>query len=95
MIIASASLYALNMNAFVHAGNLTPGGFSGLSLLIVRLLQGKNISVPYGFIYILFNIPCTVLVYKHVGKRFTFLSLLDVILVSILVEFIPDRKSVV
>ncbi len=81
---------AININSFVAAGALVPGGFSGLSLLIVRLADSAfNIKLNYSLIYILFNIPCTILVFNTVGRKFTYVSLVDVIATSLFVQLIP------
>lgn len=90
IVCLSATIYAFNLNAFVHAGNLVPGGFAGLSVLLVRIFDTYlHLNVKYGVLYLMFNIPITFLVYNTVGKRFTLLSILDVALVSVLVEIIP------
>ncbi len=90
LIIVSATIYSLNMKSFVNAGNLVPGGFSGLSVLISRsAAQFFNLKISYGLLYALFNVPCAILVYKTVGKRFTYLSVLDFMLVSLFTDLFP------
>ena len=34
MLLAGSVIFAVNMNTFIAAGDLVPGGFSGLSILI-------------------------------------------------------------
>jgi len=87
---AAALLTALNVNSFVNSGGLVPGGFSGISLNIVRIAAKYfNTEVSYSILYALFNIPCALLVFRYVSKRFTMMSLVYVGLVSLGTHFIP------
>ena len=50
-IVAASLIMAVNINTFVHAGGLYPGGFNGLTLLLQKI--GKeflNISLPFSVI---------------------------------------------
>ena len=38
LICIAAVLFAANVKTFVHAGNLLPGGFTGLTLLIQQIM---------------------------------------------------------
>ena len=90
LAVAAALVAALNLNSFVHFGNLVPGGFSGLSVLLVRVFgEFYNVKLSYGVLYLLLNIPCVILVWKHVGKKFTIISLIDVVLTSLFTNLIP------
>ena len=67
-----------------------PGGISGLSVLLIRLADREfNVTLNYGVLYALFNVPCALLVIRTIGKRFTFLSLLDVFLISLFTNIFP------
>ena len=37
LVVLASLLMAVNLNTFVHAGGLYPGGFTGLSLLILEI----------------------------------------------------------
>ncbi len=88
--LAAAFVAAVNLNMFVHIGNLVPGGFSGLSVLLVRVFGDfYNIRLNYSVLYLLFNIPGLLLVFRHVGKKFTLISLIDVVFTSLLVQVLP------
>ena len=79
--ILGAAIAAANINTFVYSGNLVPGGFSGLSLLIVRVCAKYfSLDVNYSLLYLLFNIPSALLVFKCVSKRFTLISLVTAML---------------
>ena len=91
MVTFSALVYAIAMKAFVEAGNLYPGGFSGLSRLISQVLnQYFGITIGFGFIYCLLNALPTFLVFKYVGRRFTLFSIIQFVLVSFFVEVLPS-----
>lgn len=93
MIIASALISALSLKVFISAGGLFPGGFSGLAVLLSRLIfRETGIDIPFGLLYVSFNILPTILVYKYVGKWFTRYSVLQYALVSILVAVIPEME---
>ncbi len=90
LALLAAVITAINLNSFVNAGNLVPGGFSGLSLLIIRAADKFfGLTLNYSVLYMLFNIPPTILVFKCISKRFTLISLIYVGAVSLTVQFIP------
>ncbi|MBR5048190.1 MAG: YitT family protein [Erysipelotrichaceae bacterium] len=89
--VCAALLAAVNIRTFVNAGNLVPGGFSGISLILVRVGQKYlNINLNYSILYLLFNIPGTLLVFNAISRRFTLVSLVDVVMSSFFVAVIPD-----
>lgn len=93
MVSFGAFLSACAINMFVHNANLVPSGFSGLSLLISRVLnQFLGINIPFSYIYYLLNLPATILVYKYVGKKFTRYSILNIVLFGIFTQLIPNIK---
>ena len=90
-VIASAVLYTLTLKLFINAGDLLPGGFSGISLLISRVTDRYfGIYIPFSLLYILFNIIPTILVFKYVGKRFAIFSVIQYVLVAVLSLIIPE-----
>lgn len=90
VVTISALIYSFGYKVFVVNGNLYPGGFSGLSTLIVRLLDKyADIQVSFGLLYLLLNLGPTFLVFKHVGKRFAAYSILHYALVSLFSVLIP------
>ena len=91
LALIGAVIAAININSFVNSGNLVPGGFSGMSLIIVRVASKYfNITLNYSILYFIFNIPAALLVFRHVSKRFTLLSILYIATVSTMVEIIPS-----
>lgn len=93
LVTLSALLGAMSIKIFIENGNLFPGGFAGISVLIQRLtLRYFDITIPFGVLYLLLNVYPTILVYHFVGKWFTRYSVLQIALVSLFVEIIPVIK---
>ncbi|HPX32540.1 MAG TPA: YitT family protein [Erysipelotrichaceae bacterium] len=90
LALLSAIVGAINLNSFVHCGNITPGGFSGMALLLTRVFDKYfNMELSYSILYLIFNLPAVILVIKYVGKQFTLVSLVGIVLISIFVEIFP------
>ena len=90
-VVLSALVYSVSMKIFVESGGLFPGGFAGCATLISRLLERyAGLSAPFGVIYLLLNVGPTVLVFRHVGKRFTIFSILQYTLTSIFTAVLPS-----
>lgn len=90
LVAIAALLMAANIKSFVRAGNLIPGGFTGLSLLIQRTCEMfLHISIPYSFINMTLNIVPAVIGFKMIGKKFTVFTILMIFLNSFLVDIIP------
>ena len=54
LVVMSALLGAMAIKIFIENGNLFPGGFAGISVLIQRLtLRYFDISIPFGVLYLL------------------------------------------
>ena len=90
LIILGAVLMAFNINTFVHAGGLIPGGFTGMTLLIQEIcLRYGNIRIPFSVVlYILNAVPAAVC-FKFIGKKFSLYSCLMVAISGILTDFMP------
>ncbi|HPW53134.1 MAG TPA: YitT family protein [Erysipelotrichaceae bacterium] len=93
LAVLSAAIAALNLNSFIHYGNITPGGFSGMAVVLVRAFEKYwDIHLSYSILYILFNLPAVILVIRYVGKQFTLVSLVGVVLSSVFVGIFPYYK---
>ena len=77
MIALSSLIVAINLKSFVAAGDLFPGGFTGITRLIQR-----------GALEVAGAIPAAIS-FKLVGKRFTLYSCLTIVLTSIFTDLIP------
>lgn len=92
-VLFAALLMALDIRIFVDAGNLFPGGVTGLAVLLQRVfLKYAGLSIPYALINILLNAFPVYVGFRFIGKKFTALSLLMIAVNSVLVDVIPDYQ---
>lgn len=95
LLLTGSIIFALNMNTFIAAGDLVPGGFSGLSILIQDLCAKYfHITIPFSVLNIGFNLLPAIMAFRLVGKRFTVLSCLSIFLSSVLVDLLPVYEIV-
>ena len=90
IIAVSAFLIALNINSFIRAGDLIPGGFMGVVLLLQQIGDLYfGIRIPFAPIfYTLCAVP-VILGFLFIGKNFTVYSLIAIILIGSFVDIIP------
>ncbi|MDR2618195.1 MAG: YitT family protein [Treponema sp.] len=90
LILAGSVVMAFNINTFVHAGGLIPGGFTGLTLLIQEIcLRYGNFHVPFSAIYYALNAAPAVICFRFIGRKFALYSILMIILSGFLTDFMP------
>lgn len=90
VITISSLIVAVNLKSFVAAGDLFPGGFTGITRLIQRCaLEFAGVELPFGPINLALNAVPAVISYKLVGKRFTLYSCLSIALTSIFTDMVP------
>ena len=86
-----AFMIAFVLNSFVSTAGLFPGGFAGLTLLITRSAEKfLGLQIPYSLIYIPLNSIPIYIGDRHLGKRFTGLSVYVIVLSSLLVDILPE-----
>ena len=90
VIMVYSVIVALNFKSFVQAGDLFPGGFTGLTRLLQRCAQEYwKLTLPFAPLNLLFNaIPAAVSL-KLIGKRFTMYSCLAIVFSSFFTDMIP------
>ena len=89
-ILLGSLIVAVNMNTFVEQGKLVPGGFSGLAKLIQRVgLSFYDVKISFTVLNVLFNAIPAVFAYRLVGRKFTILSCISLLTVSVLVDELP------
>jgi uncharacterized membrane-anchored protein YitT (DUF2179 family) len=90
LISLGAALMAFNINTFVHAGGLIPGGFTGLTLLIQEIcLRRWNFLIPFSVVLYALNAVPAAVCFRFIGKKFSLYSCLMVIISGILTDFMP------
>ena len=90
MITLSSLIVAVNLKSFVAAGDLFPGGFTGVTRLIQRCaLEFAGVELPFAPVNLALNAVPALISFKMVGKRFTLYSCLSIVLTSIFTDLIP------
>ncbi|MDR2607628.1 MAG: YitT family protein [Treponema sp.] len=90
-VTAGAAIMAFNINTFVHAGGLIPGGFTGLTLLFQEIcLRYWNIRVPFSVILYILNAFPALISFRFIGKRYSLYSCLMILLCGIMTDWMPS-----
>ncbi|MBE5906983.1 MAG: YitT family protein [Lachnospiraceae bacterium] len=88
--ILASVIFALNINTFVNAGGLFPGGFTGITLLIQKsFLKFLGIKLSYSIINFSLNFFPIILGFRKIGFKFTSSSVLVIVLTGLLTDFLP------
>ena len=91
VVLLAAFLMAMNINSFVNAGGLYPGGATGIAIIIQRIaLKYWGLSIPYTPVTVLLNTIPVYIGFKYIGKRFTLFSLVMVVTNGFFVDLLPD-----
>lgn len=91
LIVVASIVMALNINSFVDAGGLLPGGFTGLTILIQEITKeffGYKIS--FAVVNILLNSVPVIVSFRYIGKKFTMFSCVMIVLTSIFTDMLPS-----
>ena len=87
LLTLAAGIFAFNLKSFIRTGNLIPGGFSGITVLIQQIgRQFFNVEIPYSLVYLPLNVIPAYIGLRYIGKKFTFESFYVVVLSSILTD---------
>lgn len=89
MIAIACFIYGAGISLFVDPNNLAPGGFTGLSIMINRL-----IPLETGSIYLILNIPVICLGIWKFGWKFTISTLYAIFMVSTATNVFAHRTPV-
>ena len=88
-IIVAAFLMAMNIKSFVRAGDLLPGGFSGLTLLIQQIARHFwNLDLSYSLINFSLNAVPVFISFKYIGRKFTGYSCLMIVLTGVFTDIL-------
>jgi len=90
LIILGSCLFAFNVNTFINTADLLPGGAAGLSLLLQSIFKRfAGINVPYTALSLAINAIPVYIGFRYLGKKFTLLSCLAILLMSLLSDMLP------
>ena len=82
--IVGSALFAVGFALFLEPNEMSPGGVSGMALVLIHMLGFGKV----GTFTILINLPLFILGGLKIGKRFFFGSLLGMFLSSILIDLL-------
>lgn len=89
-VLTASVIMALNIKSFVRAGDLIPGGFTGLSLLIIEICDKfGGFTIPFTVINLSLNAVPIIISFKMIGKKFTIYSCVTIVVTSFLTDLIP------
>ena len=94
--IGGSAIFALGFSMFLEPYGMSPGGISGLAMVLVHLLKVGSV----GTLSILINLPLFLLGGLKIGKRFFAGSLIGMLLSSVLIDLfaglpIPEVEPLV
>lgn len=90
VVLLAAFVMAFNINSFVNAGGLYPGGATGLTIIIQRIAQKYfSITIPFTPINVILNAVPVYIGFRFIGKRFTLFSMIMVVANGIFVDLLP------
>lgn len=72
LVTLASLIIAVNMKSFVQAGDLFPGGFTGLARLTQRAAwEFWGVDIPFSPVYLLLNAVPAAISFRFVGKKNT------------------------
>ena len=94
--VGGSAIFALGFSMFLEPYGMSPGGISGLAMVLVHLLKVGSV----GTLSILINLPLFLLGGLKIGKRFFAGSLIGMLLSSVLIDLfaglpIPEVEPLV
>lgn len=91
VICIASVIMALNIKTFVRTGGLYPGGATGLTLLIQRIVElFLGVELPYTLINLILNLGPIYIGFRFIGKKFTLYSCLSIMLTNVLTDVLPS-----
>ena len=90
LIVFGVFCYSFGLKWFVYSANILPAGFTGLSLLMQKLIfNATGTMLPITVYNIAWNIVPAALSYKFVGKKFTIISFIILFLFNFIADAVP------
>ena len=86
-VFLSALLQSFCINVFITPSKLLSSGFTGLAILINKISSLFGFTIPVSLLVLILNIPLGVLCFRSIGKKFVLFSILQVVLLSIFLNF--------
>ena len=90
VITFAALLMAANINTFVEAGGLYPGGATGITVLIRRAAElWFKIELPYTLVIVILNAIPIYIGFRYIGKKFTIYSVYMIVMTGVFSDMLP------
>ncbi len=90
VIVLASALLAINTRSFTNTAGLYPGGAMGLTLLIQGVFSRYfGMAIPYTLVNLILNAIPVYIGFRFIGRKFTWHSLLVIVLIGILTDLIP------
>ncbi len=89
VIIIASLFYAIGVSLFLDPNDLAPGGITGISILLNRL-----IPVEVGTLILLLNIPLLLIAWKKFGIRFVISTFEVLILIALISNLLKNMKPI-
>ena len=91
VVMIASVILAFNIKSLVRTGGILPGGATGLTLLIQETAYRYwGAVIPYTPVNIAINAIPVYIGFKYIGKRFTTLSCVVIVLTGILADLLPE-----
>ena len=91
-VMLAALMMAVNIKTFVQAGDLYPGGVTGLTVLLQRLFQQfLHLDIPFSVINFPLNAIPIFIGFRFIGRKFTLYSLIVILVGGVLTDLIPAQ----
>ena len=89
LIAMGTALMAIGTSLFLLPNQLSSGGFAGIATITYYLFHWK-----VGYVILILNIPFFILSFIRIGKEFVVKSIIGTTLLSFLIDFFDQYKSV-
>lgn len=88
-VILATCLYSAGVALFLDPNNLAPGGVTGVSILLNRLIH-----VETGTLILLLNIPLLIIAWRKFGLRFVAGTLSSLVLISVFTNMFEKLEPI-
>ncbi|SFB71914.1 YitT family protein [Butyrivibrio sp. YAB3001] len=93
VVLLAAFLMAMNIQTFINAGGLYPGGAQGLTIIIIRVASKFfGVTIPYTPVSLILNAIPIYIGFRFIGKKFTCFSMIMVFANGVFVDFLPSLE---
>lgn len=91
LMLIGTIILAMSFKFFVYPANLVPSGFTGVAILIQRIVESKlAISIPLTLINVLLNLIPAIFAFKVIGKYFTAVSFVIMFTFTFITDMLPS-----